>query len=184
MCRTLRHRPAPTERHGKWNHNRPGRDHVGHHTVDPSTTPDQTNKQFSSNRRHRVASQDVRQKSELSKSWCWGRRLAWRCTSPQPQLASRRTRSRCEACSNERQVHHERFAPLARLVKAGSTSRRARKAKQLSAQAAEMPDQPARGVPRAGGHRPQRCPRGERVAVNPFWAGHHMVQTREGGECV
>ena len=53
------------------------------------------------------------------------------------------------------------------------------KAKQLSAQAAEMPGQPARGGPRAGGHNEARV-------VNEWQstrAGHHGSE-REGGECM
>ena len=41
-----------------------------------------------------------------------------------------------------------------------------------------MLDQPARGGPRAAWGRPQRGPRGERVAINPSRAGH--LETRVG----
>ena len=92
---------------------------------------------------------------------------------------------RCDACVNGKSTLDAVLCRRWRLVrKRQKLPGKEEKAKKLSAEAAGMPDQPARGVPRAGGHRPQRCPRGERVAVNPFWAGHHMVQTREGGECV
>jgi hypothetical protein len=85
--------------------------------------------------------------------------------------AMRRTKCRCEACA----------LPCSQSLAPGEGEiviSKKRMAKQLSAQAAEMPDQPARGGSCAGEHN-------EASVAQSVRAGRDtMAQTRQGGEYV
>jgi hypothetical protein len=88
---------------------------------------------------------------------------------------------RCDACTNGKSNADAMLCSRWRLVKVRSRSSQKEKAKKLSAEAAGMPDQPARSGPRVGEYNEGR--------VVDEWQStgrgrDTMDQARQGGACV
>ena len=88
---------------------------------------------------------------------------------------------RCDACNNGKSTLDAMLCRRWRLVKVRSRSSQKEKAKKLSAEAAGMPDQPARGGPRVGEYN-------EDCVVDEWQSTGRgrdiMAQTRHNGGCM
>jgi hypothetical protein len=100
---------------------------------------------------------------------------------PLKGMARPKESDRCEACVNGKSAVGATLCKRWRLVKKRQAKGKECKAKKLPAEAAGMPDQPARGGPRAGVHNEGRV-------VDEWQSTKHgrdaMDQARHGGACV